>query len=222
MPLTVFDYRQDVRNVVVTPEIRGRFLRMEPGQVATRHSHDLGHELFLVLDGQAEFEIDGERAVLGPGQACFARRDQLHQVRTVGDQPITMYLSVTPHVEPTHTTWTADPKEGGEKEPPRYGIWRSPDRDGVPDLAKPPATLVDRHLAQLRSLADLAAASAAAQERHGAALKQALAAGDVAAARAEVDAMWAHLSPLLRAVSELTAAWNDLAPAAAPVRREYT
>src|SRR5215207_5818358 len=117
MPLEVFDYRTDVRNVVITPEIRARFLRLEPGEVAERHSHDLGHEVFLVLEGQCEFEIDGARAVLGPGQMCFARVDQLHQVRTVGDQPMTMYLSVTPHVEPTHTLWD----ERGNKRPPHYG-----------------------------------------------------------------------------------------------------
>ena len=90
MPLDVFDYRTDVRNVVITPEIRARFLRLEPGEVAERHSHDLGYEVFLVLEGQCEFEIDGARAVLGPGQMCFARVDQLHQVRTVGNEPMTM------------------------------------------------------------------------------------------------------------------------------------
>ena len=34
MPLDVYDYRTDVRNVAITPEIRSRFLRMEPGYVA--------------------------------------------------------------------------------------------------------------------------------------------------------------------------------------------
>ena len=41
MALEVFDYRNDIRNVFVSPQIRSRFLRMEPGQVADRHSHDL-------------------------------------------------------------------------------------------------------------------------------------------------------------------------------------
>ena len=34
-------------------------MRMEAGEVAAPHSHDLGHEVFLVLEGSAEFEIDG-------------------------------------------------------------------------------------------------------------------------------------------------------------------
>ena len=66
MSFAVYDYRTDIRNVLVTPQIRSRFLRMEPGQMAQRHSHDLGHEIFLILQGQCEFEIDGETAVLGP------------------------------------------------------------------------------------------------------------------------------------------------------------
>ena len=77
MPLQVFDYRRDIKNVVITPEIRARFLRFEVGDVATRHSHDLGGEVFLILQGRAEFEIDGETAVLGPGELCFAGRDRV-------------------------------------------------------------------------------------------------------------------------------------------------
>jgi len=218
VPIEVFDFRTDVRNIVVTPEIRGRFLRMEPGQVATRHSHDLGHEIFVVLQGQCEFEIDGERAVLGPGQACFARRDQMHQVRTVGDEPMTMYLSVTPHVEPTHTTWTADPREGGRKERPRYGTWKQKEDETI-DGEMPVRALVDRHVGAVRALADIARSSAAAQERHAAALDRALAENDAESARRAIDTLWQDLYPLLRTASELSDAWNALAPAAAPARR---
>lgn len=209
--MKVFDYRTDVRNIVVTPEIRGRFLRMEPGQVATRHSHDLGHEVFLVLDGQCEFEIEGERAVLGPGQACFARRDEMHQVRVVGDQPMTMYLSVTPHIDPTHTMWTADPREGGQKLRPRYGGWRSREHDGIADPAESISDLVDRHLAAFRALIEVASGSAEDQAQQGRILCRAATEGDAAALRAALDSLWEQLYPVLRAVSTLTEAWNDLA-----------
>jgi quercetin dioxygenase-like cupin family protein len=211
MALKIYDFHTDLRNFVVTPEIRGRFLRMEPGQVANRHSHDLGHEMFLVLDGQCEFEIAGERAILGPGQACFARRDEMHQVRTIGDQPITMYLSVTPHIEPTHTQWTADPADGGTKKPPHYGVTVSPERDGIPRPSESVETLADRHLAAVRALGELTQSSAARQERQLAALRRAAADGDAAAMRAAVDALWGDMYPLLRAVSTLSEGWNALA-----------
>lgn len=209
--MRVFDYRTDVRNIVALPEIRGRFLRMQPGEVAGRHSHDLGHEIFLVLEGQCEFEIAGERAVLGPGQACFAQRDEMHQVRVVGDQPMTMYLSVTPHIDPTHTSWTADPKEGGQKLPPRYGGWRSRALDGIADPAAPIPALVDQHLDALRALVQVATAGAFRQAQQGGILRQAAENGDLEALRAALNALWEQMYPLLRATSALSEAWNDLA-----------
>ena len=206
MAFTVYDYRTDVRNVVITPEIRSRFMRMEPGTVAARHSHDLGHEVFLVLEGQAEFEIDGERAVLGPGQMCFARADQMHQVRVVGDKPMTLYLSVTPHIEPTHTRWD----DRGQKLPPRYGTATVTERASRPHAGEAPSALVDRHVAAAQALAASAAASATAQKKQAAALGRALAAGDSHAAKASVDAMWQQIYLAYKSFQALEAAWNEL------------
>ena len=102
--MQVYDYRTDNRNVLVTPEIRARLYHMKPDQVDGRHSHDLGVEVFLILEGKAEFTIKGHTEVLGPGQMCIAMADEVHQVRNLlPDQPTVMYLSVTPHILPTHT-----------------------------------------------------------------------------------------------------------------------
>ena len=60
MSLPVYDFRDDIRNVLVTPRIRSRFMWLEPGQYAAPHSHDLGHEIFIVMQGRAIFEIDGD------------------------------------------------------------------------------------------------------------------------------------------------------------------
>jgi len=80
MPYTVFDYRADVKNLFVTPRIRSRFLRMEPGEVHRAHSHDLGHEIFLILDGECDMEIDGERA-WPPSESAFPES----RIRTPSD-----------------------------------------------------------------------------------------------------------------------------------------
>lgn len=118
MGFPVYDFRnpEHIQNMLVTPQIRSRFLRMEPGTEAQGHSHDLGQEIFLILSGRCEFTIDGEKEELGPGQMCIALVDQMHSVKVVGDEPMIMYLSVTPHVQPTHTYWHAD----GTKMPPRF------------------------------------------------------------------------------------------------------
>lgn len=63
MALPVYDFRTDIRNIFVTPQIRSRFLRFEVGTVAQRHSHDLGHEIFLVLSGRAEFDRSSRQSM---------------------------------------------------------------------------------------------------------------------------------------------------------------
>ena len=118
MTLEVFDARTDVRNLFISPEIRSRVMRFAPGEVSHGHTHDLGHEMFVVLAGRAEFTIAGESAVVGPAQICVARAGEWHEIRTLTDGPMTLYLSVTPHIEPTHTQWD---REGGTRLPYRYG-----------------------------------------------------------------------------------------------------
>jgi quercetin dioxygenase-like cupin family protein len=205
MGFPVYDYRKDIRNILVTPQIRSRFLRMELGQVNKGHTHDLGHEIFLILQGQAEFEIDGEKEVLGPGQLCIALVDQNHTVRNVGNEPVIMYLSVTPHIQPTHTSWT----EAGEKEPPRF--MPSTAYDVPADQATPTAELADRHLQEVEVLVRTMDQATAVQHQEIAAFKQALAQGNKEAALAARDKMWAALSSLFSQTFEMAGVWNDLA-----------
>ncbi len=212
MPFQVFDYRTDVKNVFITPEMRSRIMRMEPGAVSPGHTHDLGHEVFLVLDGYAEFTIEGETAILGPGQLCFARADEWHEVRCVGDKPMTMYLSVTPHLEPTHTQWD---HEGGSKLPFRYGASTRPERMARCAPSEPTETLLARHLAAAHDLADAATANATAQEAAANDLRKATDASDKTAAKAAIDAMWASIYTTYKKLQEMELAWNELSPAVA-------
>jgi quercetin dioxygenase-like cupin family protein len=208
MPLEVFDAHRDVRNLVVTPQIRNRIMRVLPGQATPGHTHDLGHETFLVLDGRAEFTIAGESATLGPGQLCWARAGQWHTVRCVGDAPMTMYLSVTPHIEPTHTHWD---REGGHRLPYRYGEATRAERLADPRAQTPVEVLLDRHLQASQALATSAAANASAQQAAAAELRSALEQHDQAGARRAVDRMWDAYYQLLRMLPEAEQVWNELA-----------
>ena len=212
MPLEVWDWRRDVRNLFITPEIRARIMHFEPYQLSAGHTHDLGHEMFLVLDGQAEFTIDGQTAVLGPGQACVARAGQWHEVRAVGDGPMTLYLSVTPHIEPTHTQWD---HEGGRKLPYRYGLATRAERAARGAPARPSSALLAEHVAAVRALAEAAQSNATAQAEAAAALQSALARSDRAAAHAAVDTMWSAFSTLYAALQSSEQTWNELAATAA-------
>lgn len=206
MGFPVYDYRTDIRNVLVTPQIRARFLKMEPGQRAQRHSHDLGHEIFLILEGSVEFEIDGETEELGPGQMCVALADQPHTLRVLGDEPMTMYLSVTPHIHPTHTPRAED----GERLPHNFAPAAA--YDVTPDMQVSVSELVARHIHAAQLLEELTQTCAAVQQEMGHQLKTALAEGDANAATAARKAMWEALYPVYRAVFEFADLWNALAP----------
>ena len=60
MSFPIYDFRKDHKNLIVTPELRSRFLYMPSGvktdlkNKASGHSHDLGYEI-TDKDGQ-EFE----------------------------------------------------------------------------------------------------------------------------------------------------------------------
>ena len=190
MPFQVLDFHKDIRNVLTTPEIRARFLQIDVGQTSQSHTHDLGHEIFLILQGQAEFTIEGHAEVLGPGQLCIALTDEAHQVRNVGDELVIMYLSVTPHIQPTHTFWN----KNGAKEPPR---------------TTPTAEILDQQLAAAEAWLAAVEANTRTQREQITAYKTARAAGDEEAALAARDAMWASLYPAYRRAFALADVWNS-------------
>ena len=202
MGLKVYDFRTDIANVLVTPQIRCRFLKMEVGQFNTGHTHDLGHEIFLILQGRAEFEVDGQRGTLGPGQFCIALTDQFHTVRNVGDDEVIMFLSVTPHIQPTHTFWNSD----GTKQPPRFvpaGTYDEP-----PDRTTPTAELAGRHAAAAAALTESASAAGAVQQAQVDRYLRAVQAGDEQEADAARTEMWQALSELFSRTAALGEAWN--------------
>jgi quercetin dioxygenase-like cupin family protein len=206
MAFQVYDFRTDIRNLLVTPQIRSRFLRMEPGQVAGRHSHDLGHEIFLILQGRCVFEISGEQAELGPGQLCIALVDEPHSVRVISEEPLIMYLSVTPHIQPTHTGRTPE----GERLPVHF--IPSSAYDTETDTQTPVEVLADRWVQSFQVMAAVAQESARQQAQATIQLKQALAAGNDTAAQQARNTMWEGVYQTFKQLHALGDQWNTLAP----------
>ena len=143
--------------------------------------------------------------MLGPGQMCIALTDQYHTVRNVGDDEVVMFLSVTPHIQPTHTFWNDD----GTKQPPRFAATGA--YDEPPDRTTPTVEIAARQAAAAATVARSATDAAAIQQEQLARWQQALAAGDEAAAHAARNEMWEALSELFSRTAELAAAWNDFA-----------
>lgn len=218
MSFPVYDCRQDLRNILVTPQIRARFCRAEPGTGGheTYHTHDLGHEIFLVLTGRLEFRISGKTREVGAGQLCFALAGEPHSVRVLGDEPAHFYLSVTPHIQPTHTFYD----DAGARRPPLFRP--SSDYDARPDdPSVPMAELIGRHLEAVRATADAAQRCAEVQQMTATALEAALAAGNGEEAARLREQMWAPLLDTFARVGELAQAWNHLAPRAGGVHAFY-
>jgi quercetin dioxygenase-like cupin family protein len=203
----VYDFRTVNRNVLVTPEIRARLYHMKPGQVDGRHSHDLGHEIFLILEGLAEFNINGVKKELGPGQMCVALADEIHQVRNLlPDQPTIMYLSVTPHIHPTHTGRTLE----GEKVPPHF--IPNANYHAEQDMDRPMRELLAAQVEAAGQVLAAAQANLATQQAEMQRALEAMAAGDRQGAVAARNAMWESVYTLHKQLSAFDALWNEAAP----------
>ena len=210
MPFTVYDYRNPahIKNLLVTPEMRSRILKMEPGQgFNSRHSHDLGHEIFLILQGTAEFEIEGDIQTIETGQLCFAQTDEAHSVRVVGDEPVIMYLSVTPHILPTHTGRTPE----GDAKPYSFSPASAYDVELDPAITK--ASRITRHRAAVQELWKAAESLAL---NHDLALNDLGLSKDIDSGEsleAIREEMWKDVYKVFKTVSELGDSWNNLSHA---------
>jgi len=211
MSIRVYDYRTDISNLIVFPEIRGRFMRMEPAPAGRMHSHDLGGEIFLVLEGQCEFLVEDERVTCGPGQLIYVEPLLKHTLHAVGDMPCVIYLSVTPHVEPTHTQYDETYRELS----PRYGTWRGTDH-GDPYPTVTTAQLARRYATACRQFAELARANAESTEWHLEAFEAANTTENLPVLKEDMDALWFSLRDVHRQLSSLEHEWNALAPRAMP------
>lgn len=209
--IRVYDDHTDIANLAVHPEIRSRFMRLEPAPAGRMHSHDLGGEIFLVLEGQCEFIVEEERVTCGPGQLIYVEPRLKHTLHAVGDQPCVVYLSVTPHVEPTHTLYDED----DHRQPPRYGTWRGKG-DSAPLADVSTEEIARMYVDATRKLASLAQENAEEQARFLGDLNHAVADGDQARAKQTVDEMWLRLRAVLRQTSDVERVWNALAPRAMP------
>ena len=190
MGFPIYDSRTDHHNILTTPQIRSKFLRLEPGPMREGHTHDLGHEIFLVLQGRAEFEIDGDRQEVRPGEMCIALVNQMHSVHALGDEPVVMYLSVTPHIQPTHTLWD----DNGNRRPHRFVDGSNYDTEV--DESVSDEVVADRYMEAAKAFSEAVTLGMGSQSELVASLKKALSEGDESAVAIARDAMWDAFSPM--------------------------
>jgi quercetin dioxygenase-like cupin family protein len=61
-----------------------------------RHIHHKEDEIFVVLSGECEFWLEGEKFYRGPGETAFIPRGKEHTFRIAGDQPCRHLVILTP------------------------------------------------------------------------------------------------------------------------------
>ncbi len=54
---------------------------LEPGQATERHYHARTEEIYFLLDGEGEMEVDGDRRQVGPGDAVLIPAGAWHRIR---------------------------------------------------------------------------------------------------------------------------------------------
>jgi quercetin dioxygenase-like cupin family protein len=128
MPTKVFSWKDDpMGTIVAAPELRGRYVTMNPGPMNELHSHEesQGYSFMLCIEGKFRIEVESETADIGPGQVIWVTPKERHRMKALGTGPCVMYLACAPHGYPTHTFYDGEGKiikqEGVEPEPTWQG-----------------------------------------------------------------------------------------------------
>jgi len=70
--------------------------QLEPGQATERHYHGETEEIYFVLEGEAEMEVDGERSAIRSGDAVPIAPGAWHQIRNAGEGPLRILCCCAP------------------------------------------------------------------------------------------------------------------------------
>jgi mannose-6-phosphate isomerase-like protein (cupin superfamily) len=103
---TVFDARRfsaekmQKVNLFATNDLFLDIYCLEPGQAQKVHLHEHSTKYYVVLEGHARFEVGGETAELGPGQAVLARPGEAHGVENHTPDRLVLLVGMAP--PPTH------------------------------------------------------------------------------------------------------------------------
>ena len=68
---------------------------LEPGRATTRHYHAESEEIYLLVEGGGELEVDGDRRQVGAGDAIFIPPGAWHEL-TAGNDGVTLLCCCVP------------------------------------------------------------------------------------------------------------------------------
>jgi mannose-6-phosphate isomerase-like protein (cupin superfamily) len=69
---------------------------LAPGQQTQRHYHAVSEELYYVVAGEGEMEVDGERSAVAPGDAVLIPPGAWHQIVARGNSELRFLCCCAP------------------------------------------------------------------------------------------------------------------------------
>jgi mannose-6-phosphate isomerase-like protein (cupin superfamily) len=69
---------------------------LEPGRSTRAHHHPRTEELYVVLEGSGEMEVEGERRAVGPGDAVLIPPGARHRITAVAEGPLRFLCCCAP------------------------------------------------------------------------------------------------------------------------------
>jgi len=79
-----------------------------PGKASLKHYHPVAEESYYILSGTARMELDGEIAVLGPGDSVIILPHQIHQIANAGEGDLTLLAICVPAWTPDNSVFLDD------------------------------------------------------------------------------------------------------------------
>jgi len=61
---------------------------MEPGTYVGYHTHEGNEEIYYVVSGEGEYVQEGERKMIGPGDATLVKTGQSHGLKNTGSEEL--------------------------------------------------------------------------------------------------------------------------------------
>ena len=102
-PIPIWNVHDGGGNVMLLPQLRGGCHRWRPGWHGRKHSHDGAVEVFFVVDGACDFDVDSQLFTLRSGQYVLIPPEVPHELWNRTPHDLLMFLVVAPHQQPTHT-----------------------------------------------------------------------------------------------------------------------
>jgi len=73
---------------------------LEPDQATRRHFHRVTEEIYFIVKGAGEMEVDGEKARVKPGDAILIPVESWHQLYNDGTSELRFLCSCVPPYDP--------------------------------------------------------------------------------------------------------------------------